>query len=124
MIPLSEPARAAIQDWRSARKTLVGDLSSPWLFPARNPMKHLSRQTIFLLLKELAVRAGLDPQTISPHTIRHAFATHLLSNGADLRAIQTLLGHADIATTEIYTHVLDERLKSVVFEHHPLAKPS
>ncbi len=74
------------------------------------------------MLKELAVQAGIDPRRLSPHTMRHAFATHLLANGADLRSIQALLGHADISTTEIYTHVLDERLKALVLEKHPLAE--
>ncbi len=82
----------------------------------------MTRQRFFLLIKELAGVAGIDPARVTPHTLRHAFATHLLANGADLRVIQTLLGHADISTTEIYTHVLDERLRSLVLDNHPLAR--
>ena len=93
----------------------------PHLFPARGKRGHMTRERFFLLVKAAAVTAGLDPTMISPHTLRHAFATHLLANGADLRVIQTLLGHASIATTEIYTHVLEARLKELVFTHHPLA---
>ena len=83
----------------------------------------MTRQTFFLLLKELAVFGRVPPELVTPHTLRHAFATHLLNNGADLRSIQTLLGHADIGTTEIYTHVIDERLTKLVEDHHPLARP-
>ena len=82
----------------------------------------MSRVGFFSLIKKLALQAGLAPERVTPHNLRHAFATHLLQNGADLRAIQSLLGHADIATTEIYTHILDERLRSLVLENHPLAK--
>ena len=92
-----------------------------FLFPSRGALGHLTRHWFFALIKTLAARAGLAPESVTPHTLRHAFATHLLANGADLRSIQTLLGHADIATTEIYTHVLDARLKALVLDHHPLA---
>lgn len=128
MVPLSPPAREALTRWlalRDARDTeqvASGARPSPYLFPSRGKAGHLTRIAVYQMIKDLAVRAGLDPSGISPHTLRHAFATHLLHNGADLRAIQTLLGHADVSTTEIYTHVLDERLKSLVLEHHPLAK--
>ncbi len=92
------------------------------LFPSRGKSGHLTRHRFYLLIKELAVAGGVNPDKVTPHTLRHAFATHLLANGADLRVIQTLLGHADVATTEIYTHVLDERLSELVLEHHPLSK--
>ena len=122
MVPLSDPARTATAAWLEARAGLSKAIvESPWLFPARNPANPLARQTVFLMLKKLAALAGIDPARVSPHVLRHAFATHLLANGADLRAIQTLLGHADVATTEIYTHVLDQRLKDLVLDAHPLA---
>ncbi len=123
MVPLSPPAKAALAEWLPLRAAMLKEKrkSSPHLFPSRAEGKHLSRVQFFRLVSQVAIKAGLDPSTISPHTLRHAFATHLLANGADLRAIQMLLGHADIATTEIYTHVLDERLKTLVLEKHPLA---
>ncbi len=130
MVPLSPPARAATQAWlahrdaqEDAKRRETGAKPSPYLFPSTGKAGHLTRVRFYTLIKDIALRAGLSPDKITPHVIRHAFATHLLQNGADLRAIQTLLGHADIATTEIYTHILDERLKALVLEHHPLAKP-
>jgi integrase/recombinase XerD len=128
MVPLSPPARAALTAWLAhldAERERDGRARprSPHLFPARGKRGHLSRERFFLSVKHLAAAAGLDPAKVSPHTLRHAFATHLLAHGADLRVIQTLLGHASIATTEIYTHVLEARLKELVLEKHPLAKP-
>ena len=93
----------------------------PWLFPSRAAAGHVTRDAFAKQLRELAVDAGLDPARVSPHVLRHAFATHLLANGADLRSVQQMLGHSDISTTQIYTHVLDERLKSLVQDVHPLA---
>ncbi len=128
MVPLSEPARRALQAWLAHWETTASALRAKrlpeprYLFPSKGRDGHLSRVSFFLLLRDIATRAGLDPTRVSPHVLRHAFATHLLAGGADLRTIQTLLGHADVSTTEIYTHVLEERLKSLVLEHHPLAK--
>lgn len=129
MVPLSAPARRALAAWLAARDgaedaaAREGRPRSPFLFPARGRKGHLGRERFFVAIKALAVEAGLPPASVSPHVLRHAFATHLLANGADLRVIQTLLGHASIATTEIYTHVLDARLKELVLERHPLAEP-
>ena len=95
---------------------------SPWLFSAASKQGYLPRQVFARDLKDLAIRAGLTPSKISPHVMRHAFASHLLANGADLRVVQELLGHSDISTTQIYTHVLEERLQELVQTHHPLAK--
>ncbi|WP_170513579.1 site-specific tyrosine recombinase XerD [Ruegeria atlantica] len=128
MVPLSPPARDALAVWLKVRDeaedqvVVDGGQRSKFLFPSRGKSGHLTRHMFFLLVKELAVQGGVSPEKVTPHTLRHAFATHLLANGADLRSIQTLLGHADVATTEIYTHVLDERLAELVLEHHPLAK--
>ncbi|MEM9127255.1 MAG: tyrosine recombinase [Pseudomonadota bacterium] len=128
MVPLSPPAREALSAWLTERDTIEDDAvengkqRSRFLFPSRGKSGHLTRHRFFLLIKELAVQGGVSPAKVTPHTLRHAFATHLLANGADLRSIQTLLGHADVATTEIYTHVLDERLADLVLHHHPLAK--
>ncbi len=128
MVPLSPPARVALAAWLVARdradaaKVAKGAPASRFLFPSRGKSGFLTRHRFYLLIKELAVAAGVPPARVTPHSLRHAFATHLLANGADLRVIQTLLGHADIATTEIYTHVLDERLSELVLEHHPLAR--
>jgi integrase/recombinase XerD len=122
LVPLSDAARAAIDAYLPLRSMRLGDHVSPWLFPSRGRQGHLTRHRFAQLLKDLAVSAGLDPTRVSPHTLRHAFASHLLANGADLRAVQQMLGHADISTTQIYTHVLDERLKELVQTHHPLAR--
>ncbi len=130
MVPLTDKARTALAAWleirdaREAEATARGARPSPFLFPGSGKAGHLTRHRFYVLLKQIALKAGIDPACITPHRLRHAFATHLLARGADLRAIQTLLGHADISTTEIYTHVLEERLKSLVLEHHPLATRS
>jgi integrase/recombinase XerD len=115
MVPVSGRARQALSRWLAVRP-----VDGKFLFPSRG--KHLTRVRLFQLLKDLAVRAGLDPAKLSPHVLRHAFATHLLEGGADLRILQTLLGHADIATTQIYTHVDAARLVALVNERHPLAE--
>ncbi len=129
MVPLSQPARTALAAWLAARDEMEdlarvekGHAASKFLFPSHGKAGHLTRHRFYGLIKEIAVAAGVSPGKVTPHTLRHAFATHLLARGADLRAIQTLLGHADVATTEIYTHVLDERLNELVLKHHPLAK--
>ena len=128
LVPLSPPARDALATYLAARDAAEdaarqeGKPPSRFLFPSRGKAGHLTRHRFFGLMKEFAVRGGVSPDKVTPHTLRHAFATHLLAGGADLRAIQTMLGHADVATTEIYTHVLDARLKDLVLQHHPLAK--
>ncbi len=123
MVPLSEPARAAVAAYLPLRAHfLPRDGTSPHLFPSRSADGHLTRQRFGQILKSLAVEAGLGRTDVSPHVLRHAFATHLLSHGADLRSVQAMLGHADISTTQIYTHVLDERLRALVEEKHPLAR--
>jgi integrase/recombinase XerD len=123
MVPLGEAAHAALTDYKAVRrKFLPPGAESPWLFPSRGRSGHLTRQRFGQIMKRLALDADLDPARVSPHVLRHAFASHLLEHGADLRSVQQLLGHADISTTQIYTHVLSERLKKLVHEHHPLAK--
>lgn len=128
MVPLSPPARAAAALWLAQRDAeqeaahKAGKAASKALFPGSGTDGHLTRQHFYLLIKDIAVLAGISPSKVTPHTLRHAFATHLLAGGADLRVIQTLLGHADVATTEIYTHVLGDQLKELVLTHHPLAK--
>ncbi len=124
MIPLSEPARLALAAYKRVRRHfLPGGAESKWLFPSRWQKSHLTRQRLGQILKRLAVEVGIDPAKVSPHVLRHAFASHLLDHGADLRSVQQMLGHADITTTQIYTHVLNERLKALVRDHHPLADP-
>jgi len=121
LVPLSQPARAATAEFLVVRdKFLAGGRESRWLFPSRGASGHLTRHRVGQLLKDLACEAGIDPARVSPHVLRHAFASHLLDHGADLRSVQKMLGHADISTTQIYTHVLDERLKALVRDHHPL----
>lgn len=135
MAPISPPARAALAEWLAVRDAQEAERKkagrgagnaarpSPWLFPSSGASGRLTRVRLFQIVKTLAAEAGIDPARVSPHSLRHAFATHLLANGADLRAIQMMLGHADLSTTEIYAHVLDARLKDLVLQAHPLAKP-
>jgi integrase/recombinase XerD len=133
LVPLNEPSRQAMADYLAATETLKQEkknsgtrsktgTASKWLFPSFGESGHLTRQHFARDLKELAAAAGLAPRLVSPHVLRHAFASHLLHNGADLRIVQTLLGHTDISTTQIYTHVVEERLKSLVRDLHPLAE--
>lgn len=117
MVPVSARARAALSRWLAVRPA-----GSRHLFPSNGSAGHLTRVRLFQLLRDLALRAGIAPDKVSPHVLRHAFATHLLEGGADLRVLQTLLGHADIATTQIYTHVDSARLVSLVNARHPLAR--
>ena len=127
LVPLSEPARDALAAWLVVRDKAdeaaqaKGKPPARHLFPSRGATGHLTRHRFYLLIKEFAVTGGVPPEKVTPHTLRHAFATHLLANGADLRVIQTLLGHADVSTTEIYTHVLDDHLRDLVMDHHPLS---
>ena len=117
LVPLSPVAR-------EAALAVADGMASPWLFPGRDPRFAMTRQGFALLLKPLALAAGIDPARVSPHVLRHSFASHMLARGADLRSLQVLLGHADISTVQIYTHVQPERLREVVESHHPLSSPS
>ena len=123
LVPLGAPARRALAAYLECRSRFVtSPRSGRWLFPSRGAAGHLTRQRCGQLLKELALGTGIDPERLSPHVLRHAFASHLLDNGADLRSVQQMLGHADIATTQIYTHVQSARLKRLVETAHPLAR--
>lgn len=127
MVPLSEPAQKAINNYLAVRQQFIGPenqaLQDKWVFPSRTSESgHLTRQRFAQLLKDLARDAGVEEGRVSPHVLRHAFATHLLSRGADLRSVQKMLGHADIATTQIYTHIVGEKLKDTVEEKHPMGK--
>jgi integrase/recombinase XerD len=124
LAPLNATARAAVKAYLEIRPQFLprGDKANPWLFPSRGAAGRITPRRFAQLLDEAAADAGIDPARVSPHVLRHAFATHLLEGGADLRVVQTLLGHADIATTQIYTHVAGDRLREVVETKHPLAK--
>ena len=127
MVPLSEPAQRAVENYMNIRKQFIGSENranqEQWVFPSRtSDSGHLTRQRFAQLLKDLAKAADVDESRVSPHILRHAFATHLLSNGADLRSVQKMLGHADIATTQIYTHIVGDKLKDTVEDKHPLSK--
>ena len=125
LVPVHELARDAVAEYLSIRAKFLPKNhkhAARFLFPSRGKNGHLTRQRVFQLLKNLALQAGLDPQQMSPHVLRHAFATHLLRGGADLRVVQQLLGHADITTTQIYTHVADDQLRETVLQHHPLSR--
>jgi len=123
MVPLGDPALNAIRNWLPFRKNALGDKrTSVFLFPSSAKEGHLTRQRFFQVLKEVGAKAGIMPSRLSPHVLRHAFATHLLEHGADLRSVQMMLGHSDIATTQIYTHVATDRLTKTVKDHHPLSR--
>lgn len=126
MLPLSEPASDAINTYKEVRNSFIPrghqKAGAAWLFPSRAKQGYLTRARFGQLMKELAVESGLDPRRVSPHVLRHSFASHLLAHGADLRSLQQMLGHTDIATTQIYTHVMQERLRQLLDEAHPLAR--
>ena len=125
VVPLTDPAREAVKAYLNVRDAfLSASAPSPFLFPSRSASGHLTRQRLSQLLTELAKQAGIDPRRVSPHVLRHAFASHLLAHGADLRSVQQMLGHSDISTTQIYTHVLEERKQKLIRDKHPLARHS
>lgn len=122
LVPLHEEAIRAIYGYLKVRREFEEGAESTWMFPSHGASGHLTRQRFGQMLKSLALKSGIDPEKVHPHTLRHSFASHLLAGGADLRVVQELLGHADISTTQIYTHVLREHLEELVHTHHPLAK--
>ncbi len=126
MVPFSEPAAQAIEAYKAVRENFLAKgrkaQGQSWLFPSRSKQGHLTRARFGQLMKELAIEAGIEPKRVSPHVLRHSFASHMLAHGADLRSLQQMLGHADITTTQIYTHVLEERLRQLVNDAHPLAR--
>ena len=123
MVPIGVPAHDAVMAYKEVRRIFLpqGETASPWLFPSKSRQGHMDRGSVGRALKALATDAGIDPGGVSPHVLRHSFASHLLAHGADLRSLQEMLGHADISTTQIYTHVLDERLRKLVETSHPLS---
>ena len=124
IVPIAPTAKQALLDYLPYRESFIAvGKTSPYLFPSKRAKEgYLTRQRFGQVLKDLAITAGIDPSRLSPHVLRHAFATHMVAGGADLRSVQKMLGHADIATTQIYTHVQDDRLTEVLLSHHPLAK--
>ena len=125
MVPLTDAAKQALRAWLPEReKTLPKGRASRWLFPTQSQSGHLTREGFFLELKKLAEAADIPLERVSPHVIRHSFASHLVAHDADLRTVQQMLGHSDIATTQIYTHILDNRLKNSVEKSHPMADPN
>ena len=122
MVPLNEMARIALDNWLLQRENyLKRGRTSKWLFPSKSSTGHYTRDAFFKALKELAILVDIEPKRVSPHVLRHSFASHLVAHDADLRSVQQMLGHSDIATTEIYTHVMEDRLKKIISEKHPLS---
>jgi integrase/recombinase XerD len=122
LVPVTQTAKDKLREYEAVREKFLNENEhSPWLYPSRGKQGYLTRQRFGQMLKDLALTVNIDPNKVSPHVLRHAFASHLLANGADLRSLQKMLGHSDISTTQIYTHVLEKRLIDVVSTHHPLA---
>lgn len=122
IVPMHDEAMESLEKYMEIRNNFLTVKNSPFVFPSRSTTGHITRDAFFKTIKKCAVLAGIDPSHVSPHKLRHSFASHLLEGGANLRVIQTMLGHEDISTTQIYTHIQSDKLKSEVFKHHPLAK--